>query len=246
MVGGLELGLLIWEAALLPSLIHNADTWFFISDSTIQRLENLQNTFLRNIVAVPTSAPISVLLWDSGCLSMENRVLKSKMLFLHHLVELDDESLAKQIFTKQKEKNLIGPARELREISNQLKLPNIFDQKFQISRKQWNQKVKKAIEDKEKDEVIKKLHKCSKLKGDSILDETFGKKKYLESMSLVESREMFRIRSKTTKTKMNMKSNEKFSRELWKCEDCHNKDLVIYFREVFKARDDNMKEHFNS
>ena len=202
---------------------------------------------------------------------MENRVLKSKMLFLHHLVELDDESLAKQIFTKQKEKNLIGPARELREILNQLKLPNIFDQKFQLSRKQWNQKVKKAIEDKEKDEVIKKLHKCSKLKGDNILDETFGKKKYLESMSLVESREMFRIRSKTTKTKMNMKSNEKFSRELWKCEDCHNidtqvhllwcpayahlregkdinkdKDLVIYFREVFKARDDNMKEHINS
>ena len=110
-----------------------------------------------------------------------------------------------------------------------------------------------------------KLHKCSKLKGDSILEETFGKKKYLESMSLVESREMFRIRSKTTKAKMNMKSNEKFSRELWKCQDCHNidtqlhllwcpahahlregkdinkdKDLVIYFREVFKAREDNM------
>ena len=66
------------------TIIHNADTWFNINDSTIQRLENLQNIF-----AVPSSAPISVLLWDSGsgCLSMENRVLKSKMLFLHHLVE---------------------------------------------------------------------------------------------------------------------------------------------------------------
>ena len=155
---------------------------------------------------------------------MENRVLKSKMLFLHHLVELNDASLAKQIYTKQKEKTLIGPARELREIMTQLKLPNIFDHKLQLSRKQWNQKVKKAIEDKEKSEVMIKLQKCSKLKGDNILKEAFGKKKYVESMSLVESREMFRIRSKTTKTKMNMKSNEKFSSELWKCQDCLNID----------------------
>ena len=156
------------------------------------------------------------------------------------------------------------PARELRKIINQLKLPNIFDLKLKLSRKQWNQKVKQAIEDKEKAEVMVKLHKCSKLKGDKILEEKFGKKKYLESMSLIESREMFRIRSKTTKTKMNMKSDEKFCGELWKCHDCHNidtqlhllwcpayahlregkdinkdKDLVIYFREVFKAREDN-------
>ena len=122
-----------------------------------------------------------------------------------------------------------------------------------------------AIEDNEKDEVMIKLRKCSQLKRDKILEETFGKKKYLESMSLVESREMFRIRNKTMKTRMKMKSNENFFRELLKCHECHNidtqlhllwcpayahlregkdinkdRDLVTYFREVFKAREDNI------
>ena len=262
LLGGLDLGLQIWETALLPSLLHNSDTWFSMCKTSVQSLENLQNSLLRNLFAVPSSAPISVLHWDSGSLTMENRILKSKMLFLKHLVELGDEALAKQIFNKQKEKNMVGPLRELVEIMNMLKLPNIVEKKEILSNKQWKSRVKQVIWKKNENELKSRLKEYSKLKGEDILEEDFEKKDYIKSMVLQDSRKMIRIRSKTTRAKMNMKSNENFSRDLWRCDDCGNldtqshilwcpvyaqlregkdinveKDMVTYFREVFRARE---------
>ena len=194
---------------------------------------------------------------------MENRILKSKMLFLKHLVELGDEALAKQIFNKQKEKNMVGPLRELVEIMNMVKLPNIVEKKEILSNKQWKSRVKQVIWKKNENELKSRLKEYSKLKGEDILEENSEKKDYIKSMALQDSRQMIRIRSKTTRAKMNMNSNENFSRDLWRCEDCGNlgtqshilwcpvygplregkditveKDMVTYFREVFRARED--------
>ena len=104
LLGGLNLGLQIWESALLPSLIHNSDTWFSMNTSTLQKLENLQNIFLRNLFAVPTSTPINVLHWDSGCLTIKNRILLNKMLLLYPLVKLEEGRF------KSKGKELGGPS----------------------------------------------------------------------------------------------------------------------------------------
>ena len=45
--GGLTAGLDIWEMAILPMVLYNAETWQDISPQTIQELENLQIKFYK-------------------------------------------------------------------------------------------------------------------------------------------------------------------------------------------------------
>ena len=42
-LGGLGVGLDIWETAYIPSLLNNSSTWMEISQSTIDKLDDLQN-----------------------------------------------------------------------------------------------------------------------------------------------------------------------------------------------------------
>ena len=40
MTGGLLTGITIWESAILPKLLYNAECWFNISSATVKKLEN--------------------------------------------------------------------------------------------------------------------------------------------------------------------------------------------------------------
>lgn len=97
-IGGLKCGLDIWELAIVPSLINNCSTWTQISTESIDKLNKLQYTFLQMLFAVSQSCPKPVLCWDTATILMQVRIQKSKLALLHHIKNLDESSLAKQIF----------------------------------------------------------------------------------------------------------------------------------------------------
>ena len=111
----------------------------------------------------------------------------------------------------------------------------------------------------------------SKLKDGPMLDEMFEKKDYIMSMKLSDARTNFRLRSNTTNVKMNRKSDTGYAAKLWKCEACGNldmqchimwcpvipplregldvkndKDVVHYFQEVFKLRENMNSEELET
>ena len=110
---------------------------------TLKRLENLQNILLRCLLSVPNSTPIAGLHWDCGMISMEYRVYQKKIMFIHYLVYLDNESLAKEIFFSQREYNLLGFVKEGRTLLKLFNLPNIIDEEITFSQYQWKSLVKK-------------------------------------------------------------------------------------------------------
>ena len=92
---------------------------------------------------------------------------------------------------------------------------------------------------------------------------TFEEKEYITNMTLNDSRTLFRILSKMTSVKMNQVSDKNNAMNLWKCNECGNidtqshilwcpffasirdgksvdndSDLVEYFQEVFKIREE--------
>ena len=67
------------------------------------------------------------------------------MLFLHYLVYLDEDTLAKQIFCAQKEYNVPGFVSEGRELLRIFNLPNIVDESIAVTKFQWKTMVKKAV-----------------------------------------------------------------------------------------------------
>ena len=56
-VGGLNTGLNLWEMAVIPMLLTNADTWHDISDNTVDKIDDLQNMLIRNLLQTPRSTP---------------------------------------------------------------------------------------------------------------------------------------------------------------------------------------------
>ena len=95
-VGGITTGLEIWEAAVIPYLMNNCDTWAYMPKKALDVLDGLQNQFLRGLLATPKGSPTPSLLWETGTPTMENRVLKRKLLFIHHLINLEEDNQAHQ------------------------------------------------------------------------------------------------------------------------------------------------------
>ena len=53
-LGGLRTALQLWELALVPSLMNNAETWVELPSEALGELEELQDMFLRLIFQVPS------------------------------------------------------------------------------------------------------------------------------------------------------------------------------------------------
>ena len=106
--GGLVAGITLWESAILPSLLYNSECWLDMSNSTLQQLESLQLLFYRVLLSVGTGCPIPALYWDTGALLMKYRILKRKLLLLHHIATLPANSLANQVYEVQSQLQLPG------------------------------------------------------------------------------------------------------------------------------------------
>ena len=144
-IGGLVAGHEIYELALLPSLLNNADTWVELNEASVSKLDNLQNAMFRNLFGVPASTPIPLLRFDLGCLKMEERINQKKLMFLHHLKSLKSDSLAGEIFELQTKYGFPGLVTECRKLIIKYKLPNIIDENLNLSKVQWKSLVKNVI-----------------------------------------------------------------------------------------------------
>ena len=203
--------------------------------------------------------------WDLGMISVEHRINENKLIFLQYLVDQDESNLSKEIYLIQKSLNFPGFVSETRKLIDRYKLPDIIDGKS-MSKLKWRTTVKAAIKTTYEKELKDKMT-TSKFKDGPMLDEMFVKKDYIKSMKLSDARTNFRLRSKTTNVKMNRKSDPGYAAKLWKCEACGNldtqchimwcpvfaplregldvkndKDVVHYFQEVFKMRENMISE----
>ena len=259
--GGIMTGLDIWEMAVIPFLLNNCDSWTGISDSTIVELDNLQNLFYRVLLEVPTGCPIPMLYWDCGGLLMKNRILKKKLLFLHHIATLEEDAIAFQVYSVQKRLELPGLLQECQEFLVKFDILDVIE----YSSGQWKKLVEKNIIEKNKTDLLETVKgKYKKISYEELSTETFELKPYMRQLSISLARDKFRLRSKMTRTvKFNFPSDKKFRADMWRCWHCpsidsqahvrvcpayqefrlnkdldNDKDLVLYFRQVIKLRDD--------
>ena len=262
-LGGIKVGLEIFSLAILPQLLYNSDTWFEISEQTINRLESLQRILLCCLLCVPNSTPVAALSWDSGFLSVRYRIYQAKLMLIHHLVYLDESSLANEIFALQRKLNLPGFVKEGRQLIKMFCLPNIIDDCQNLTKLEWKRLVKKAVYSEYENQLKSQISGSSKLKDGPMTSEQFEEKQYLSDMSMHDARLLFRIRSKTNDVRMNQQSDKNNAMNLWKCSECGNidtqshvmwcpyfatlregkslendEDLLAYFREVFRIRED--------
>ena len=86
------------ESAALPSILHGSEVIYY-SEAEIKRLQIEENKAYRYIVNARKSTAISALRGEIGASLQITRDMKSKILFIRHL--LKDNKLTKDIFMKQ-------------------------------------------------------------------------------------------------------------------------------------------------
>ena len=259
-LGGINVGLDIFQMAILPVILNNSSTWIGMDKMTLKKLEDLQHTLQRCLLGVPNSTPHVAMAWVLGMISVEHRINENKLIFLQYLIDQDDSNLSKEIYQIQKSLNFPGFVSESRRLIQRYKLPDIIDGKS-MSKIKWRTSVKNAIKSCYENELQEKMT-TSKLKDGPLVDEIFEKKDYITAMNISDARTNFRLRSNTTNCKMNRKSDPGYAANLWKCDACGNldtqchimwcpaftplregldvdndKDVVHYFQEVFKIRE---------
>ena len=116
---------------------------------------------------------------------------QKKLMFLHHLLNLEESSLASEIFAIQKEFNLPGFVKEARDLLQMFSLTNIIDEKDKTYKLQWKKMVTKAIYSNYENELKSQITSYSKLKDGPMASETFQQRGYLEEMSMREARMFF-------------------------------------------------------
>ena len=257
-LGGLLVGIEIWELAILPQLLNNSETWTNVDKKTLEILENIQLTFYRNMFATPRTCPTPALLWETGGMLMEVRIDKKKLLFYYHVLNLPDNSLAKIIATTQIKFNYPGLMTECKMLLIRYDLPELEDH----SKGQWKKIVEKALNEFNKRTLLEKIKNYKKLDFVKLKKEDYETKNYLASLNIADARLKFALRTCMTKTvKANFKGDPLYRSNNWKCQECQvldtqdhvvrcpvylslrtgkdlesDKDLVEYFRKVIALR----------
>ena len=94
--------------------------------------------------------------------------MMQKLIFMNHILHLEENSLAKQIQSAQETYKVGGLTQEVWQFIADLELPNCFDQK--IPKNQWKRLVKKVFA-KANEEDICRAAESSKMMKKSMNDE---------------------------------------------------------------------------
>ena len=227
-LGGLDVGLEMFEIAYIPALMNNSQTWIEIDKETIKKLDELQYNFLRILLATPSSTPQAALAWDCGVLKMRFRIMKAKLSFLHYVLVQEEGSLARQVLVTQNRHHFPGLVKECKEFIRELKILDPFE--HWLSPNEWKKMVNKAIvEANGKELKADIIERYKKLKTSELAREEFSRKDYMKDLDLQQARTKFKFRTSMTQhVKMNQKNNEQYAAELWKCEECGRQDTNLH------------------
>ena len=263
-VGGISSGLTMWEAAIIPFLMNNSETWTQVNKAAINILDKCQNTFLRLLLATPVACPTPALVWETGCLTMKFRIIQQKLLFYHHLLNLPPTSLANQVALTQHRLGYPGLIQECHQMCTELDLPDIIENPG-MGKVMWKRMVKKAVRDSNRDELLNDIKEnYTKLDFEALKEEQFQIKPYIKELKMNDARIKFSLRSKMTRTvQMNFSNDRKYADNLWQCSGCgcidsqlhllwcdgyknlregkdlsSDRDLVEYYRLIMKHRDE--------
>ena len=85
--------------------------------------------------------------------------------------------------------------------------------------------MKTAIRSANTQELQAEIAEYKKLKHSELVNEEFGRKEYIEKLSIQQARIKFKIRSCMIQhVKMNQKNYKQYEETLWRCDECGLQD----------------------
>ena len=98
---------------------------------------------------------------------MKNRILQKKLLLLHHIAKLPEDTLAKEIYNVQKKLNLPGLVEECNEFLMKSDVIHVEN----YSKLGWKNLVKKKMKEVNKEDILNQMKGSKKLPVDQLKTE---------------------------------------------------------------------------
>ena len=190
----------LYEAQIIPALLHNCESWIGINDTHIGDLQDFQDKFIRKLMWLPPSTPKALLHWDtsSDMKLMKWRVAEKKLKFVNKLMQRENDNIAKKVIISEIMAGLPGLGYECKMLSETIGIPSVVEQ---IVPKNIIQEAIKAISLQEIREEMSNSRKV----GDRLTDDPIDNR-YLAFMPLTQSRIWIRYRARSIKgVKVNVK-----------------------------------------
>ena len=131
---------------------------------------------------------------------MKYRILMKKLLFLHHLSTLPENSLAAEVFHVQDRLKLPGLARECEEFLIRFRISNVSS----YSKQQWKIFVKRQVWQMNKEEILQRIRTYKKIDYKDFETRSLEPQPYLKSMM-------------TPTVRMNFRNNREYKCKGWAC-----------------------------
>ena len=266
-VGGLSVGLEIWQKAASVYLYNNSECWMETPRKAMNLLKSLTHSFFRSFFNSSKGNHIVMYYWDTMSLQVEFVLILRKLLFLRHLICLPDNLLAKEILSLQRQDDSFPCF--VSECNAYLERLGITTDPASHSKKQWNELISTKVHELNKESLLEQIRGSRKLDIERITSEEYKPKSYLKEMTVEDGRTFFSYRSSMLKAvQCNFKNNRKYKENQYLCKckehldsqssllECRlydhlkeglniyssDADLVKFFQLVIQQRIDEEKE----
>ena len=83
----------LYEASIIPALLHNCESWVGINDKHLKSLQDFQDKFIRKLLGLAKSTPKAIINWDIGLQPMKWRIAYKKLVFLQKILGKDHSNI---------------------------------------------------------------------------------------------------------------------------------------------------------
>ena len=201
----------MYEAMIIPALLHNCESWIGITQNHYETLQKFQDNFIRRLLHLHVTTTKAILHWDTGLMPMKWRIIQKKLLFIRKVMhEKSITSLIKKVIYEEIQNNIKGLGHECRVACRDINIDNVT--LYDIEPREIKEKISEKVKEETKQEML------NSPKVSDRITENEEDNKYLEQLTLPMSRIWIRYRARAIKgVKINFKSS---FREYLRCRLC--------------------------
>lgn len=163
------------KAIIIPKLCLNSETWN-ITQAEMEDLERIQNKSLKRMLRFPQGTPSRGLTAELGIMTVESVISEKRLKFLHRVLNQPDTNITRKVLMEQKGLPEETWLKNTVNMCHDLSLPEDLDVIASMSKEQWSNQVKKAIEMKEEKSLHEWMFNSKKYNSTTI---NVRKKKYI-------------------------------------------------------------------
>ena len=210
----MESTLLLHNSLFLSSVLFNSQSWSRLTKKEMEKLKGCQISFLKRMMHAPRSTPNALTLCELGILPIEFEISSRKLMFLQHILKLDQTDPVKVVYIEQlKYEYEENWAQEVKKMRESINLDTDDDSISELSKSSWKTQVNNKI----KAAALKKLNSdCERLKRVTRQYTELKTRDYLVKLPIGDARIAFAYRSGT----LDIKCYRTYSYEDLKCRAC--------------------------